>query len=226
MFVNCKVESMSETEIQILNATIGAVSQYGMRRTSMSDIADRAKVSRQTVYNLFGNKDEIYHAAILHMAALWQDKARKRLATAQTLSEQLDVIFGVFSIDAFKFSRGKKDAEDMFVEAHLVAPAALSEYFAGTRALYAELLRPYEKALAKHGISVEGLADQIETACRGYKRDARSLQHLKELFGDTKNAYLDDDVLACGADSPKIAPAGVTLQCGRPLLAALAISST
>jgi len=181
---------MSETEIEILNATISAVSQHGMRRTSMSDIAERAQVSRQTVYNLFGNKDEIYQAAIYHMGLLWQAKARKKLEKAANVSEQLDALFDVFSIDAFKFSRGKTEAEDMFVEAHRVAPDALNAFFHGARDLYAEVLHPYADHLCKKGVSVDGLADQIETASRGYKRDAKSLKHLKELLETQKSLVL------------------------------------
>lgn len=190
MFVNCKVVGMNQTELDILNATIGAVSQYGIRRTSMSDIADRAGVSRQTVYNSFGNKDEIYHAAIMHMGALWEEKARKGLAKTQSLSDQLDVLFDVFALDAYKFGRGKMDSEDMFVEAHIVAPEALSAFFSVTRNLYAEILKPYESILKEQGISSHKLADQLEIACRGYKRNARSLRHLKELLNVQKNLVL------------------------------------
>ena len=181
---------MSETETQILNATISAVSQHGMRRTSMNDIAERAQVSRQTVYNLFGNKDEIYQAAIRHMGVLWQAKARKKLEKAANVSEQLDALLDVFAVDAFKFSRGKAEAEDMFVEAHRVAPEALNAFFNGARDLYAEVLYPYKEQLHKKGVSVGGLADQIETACRGYKRDAKSLKHLKELLATQKSLVL------------------------------------
>ena len=181
---------MSDTEREVLNATIGAVSEYGMRRTSMSDIAERAGVSRQTLYNLFGNKDEIYHVAILHMAALWEEKARNRLANAQTLSEQLDVLFDVFSVDAYKFSRGKAEDEDMFVEAHLIAPEALREFFAVARNLYAECLKPHADILAAQGVDAEQLADQLEIACRGYKRSARSLRHLQQLLNVQKALVL------------------------------------
>ena len=177
---------MNETSIQILNATIDAVSQYGMRRTSMNDIAGRADVSRQTVYNLFKNKDEIYRAAILHMGAMWQEKAKRRLLQAKGFPEKLDVLFGIYAIDAFKFSHGRKDSEDMFEEAHFAAPEALAEFFAGARRLYAEILQPYNETLQAKGTSAEEFSDQIEIACRGYKRDARSLAHLKKLLATQK----------------------------------------
>lgn len=181
---------MNETELQILNATIGAVSQYGMRRTSVNDIAERAGVSRQTVYNSFGNKEDIYRAAILHMGHLWETQAREKIAAASSISEQLDAMFEIYSVNAFKFSRSKKDAEDMFEDAQIIAKDALKAFHDMARNLYAEILQPFEATLNRQGLSSQGLADQIEMACRGYKRDARSLKHLKQLLGVQKALLL------------------------------------
>ena len=175
--------NMNETELLILDATISAVSQYGMRRTSMNDIAERAGVSRQTVYNSFGNKDDIYREAILHMGNLWEAKARQKLERASNLSEQLDAIFEVFAMDAFKFSHSnKKDAEDMFEDAEIIAQDALKSFHAIARGLYEELFQPFTKTIQRKGMTAEILAEQVETACRSYKKEARSLNHLKDLL--------------------------------------------
>lgn len=181
---------MTETEKQILDATIGVVAVYGMRKTSVGDIADRARVSRQTIYNLFANKDEIYRAAIEYLGEQWRAKARRRLAKAETLPEKLDVLFAVFTIDAFKFSRTNPDAHDMFIEAHVVAGDVLQRFFSANRDVIAGELAPYSAKLKKKGLTVQQFADQIETACRGYKRDARSLKHLRELLEVQKRIVL------------------------------------
>ena len=181
---------MTETEKQILDATIALVGVYGMRKTSVGDIAERSALSRQTVYNLFGNKDEIYRAAIEYMGEQWRAKARAGLEKANSLSAQLDVVFDVFAIDAFKYSRSKPDAHDMFAEAHVVAGDVMQKFFQGTRRIIAEVLHPYASKLKKNGLTVDQFADQIETACRGYKRDARSLKHLKELLATQKQLIL------------------------------------
>ena len=181
---------MTETEKQILDATIVLVSTFGMRKTSVGDIAERAALSRQTVYNLFANKDEIYRAAIEYLGEQWRAKARSGLEDANTLSEQIDVIFDVFTIDAFKFSRSKPDARDMFAEAHQVSGNVMQKFFKANCEVIADVLRPHEAKLQRNGLSVDQFADQIETACRGYKRDARSLKHLKELLATQKQLVL------------------------------------
>ncbi len=181
---------VTEAERQILDATIVLVGIYGMRKTSVGDIAERAALSRQTVYNLFANKDEIYRAAIEYLGAQWRAKAKAGLEAADGLSEKLDVVFDVFTVDAFKFSRSKPDAHDMFTEAHQVAGDVMQKFFRANRDIIADVLRPYAANLKKNGLTVEQFADQIETACRGYKRDARSLKHLKTLLATQKRVVL------------------------------------
>ena len=39
-------------------------SRYGVKRTSMVDLAQEAGVSRQTLYNVFRNKDDVLRALI------------------------------------------------------------------------------------------------------------------------------------------------------------------
>jgi len=173
---------MSETESLILDATIGAVSQFGMRRTSMTDIAKRAGVSRQTVYNAFGNKDEIFRAAMIHMANLSEQKARQKIVQATNLSEQLDVMFEIFAIEPFKFSQNKNDSEDIFADAAIIAKDALDGFHVIVKNLYAELFKPFARQLSDKEMTPKNLADQVDSACQGLKKNARSVRHLKELL--------------------------------------------
>ena len=181
---------MTDTETQVLDATIQAVAELGMRKTSMSDIASRADVSRQTVYNLFGTKDAIFHAAIEHMGEQWRLQARKRLAKCDTLSEQMDVLIKVFAIDAFKFSHSTAFSTDMFVEAYLSAPKAIENFIAENRKLYREVFEPYEAVLLTKNSSAKILADHFDMVCRAYIRDARSLNHLRALTSTHKELVL------------------------------------
>ena len=47
---------------------IGVISRYGVRRTTMSDIATAAGISRQTLYSSYANKEEVLAAAICYSA--------------------------------------------------------------------------------------------------------------------------------------------------------------
>ena len=47
---------------------IEVFSNYGFRKTSMSDLAEAAGVSRQTLYNRFKSKEDILHWPKIHSA--------------------------------------------------------------------------------------------------------------------------------------------------------------
>jgi AcrR family transcriptional regulator len=44
----------------ILDAGLIQFAQFGLRKTSMQDIAEQAGISRASVYSYFKNKDEIF----------------------------------------------------------------------------------------------------------------------------------------------------------------------
>lgn len=48
----------------ILEATVALISEKGLARTNMIDIADRAQVSRASLYNHFRDKSEVFVAVI------------------------------------------------------------------------------------------------------------------------------------------------------------------
>jgi AcrR family transcriptional regulator len=66
---------------EVLDATYGCLTRYGVRRTTMDDIATTMGVSRSAVYQYVSNKDDAFRrlAARLHDQAL----ARARRAAAE-----------------------------------------------------------------------------------------------------------------------------------------------
>ena len=50
---------MEERACRIAAAGYGVISQYGIRRATMNDVATAAGVSRQTIYNVFPNREAL-----------------------------------------------------------------------------------------------------------------------------------------------------------------------
>src|ERR1700736_7091998 len=50
----------------LLEAAVGVFARYGFRKTSMDDVARAAGVSRQGLYLLFANKEELFRRAVAH----------------------------------------------------------------------------------------------------------------------------------------------------------------
>ncbi|MED5240089.1 MAG: helix-turn-helix domain-containing protein [Pseudomonadota bacterium] len=57
-----------KTYVKILDAGLALFIEFGLRRTTMEDVANRAGVGRATAYRRFGDKDQLIHAVILREA--------------------------------------------------------------------------------------------------------------------------------------------------------------
>ena len=173
---------MDKREENIVEAAIAVFSRYGIKRTTMNDIAAEAGIVRQTLYNVFANKDEILRAAI----RLHADKVVSRIESACTpesaLSERLDIVAKHLVIEPFDMVHASPHADEIMEGFN---EAARQELLAAN-ALYATmmegLLAPYETQIESVGLTVSSLADLSVHAWDGFKKKARSKNHLQELL--------------------------------------------
>jgi AcrR family transcriptional regulator len=57
--------AMLRTRAAILDATAGCIERYGVRKTTMSDVASKGGVAKATLYNHFRTKDDLLKALVL-----------------------------------------------------------------------------------------------------------------------------------------------------------------
>jgi TetR/AcrR family transcriptional regulator, regulator of autoinduction and epiphytic fitness len=57
-----------EKRQHILSAALGVFFKYGYKRVSMNEIAEAAGISRPGLHLYFSSKEEVFRAAILHLA--------------------------------------------------------------------------------------------------------------------------------------------------------------
>jgi AcrR family transcriptional regulator len=69
----------------LLDAAADLLAERGYAGLRMADVAARAGVSRQTVYNEFGNKAALAQAVALRTAAEFLEGVKQRLADAESL---------------------------------------------------------------------------------------------------------------------------------------------
>ncbi|MFE2750856.1 TetR family transcriptional regulator [Actinosynnema sp. NPDC059335] len=70
---------MTELTRDLLDAAAELIATHGSRGLRMAEVAGRVGVSRQTVYNEFGNKERLVQAVALHKTAEFVDGVRERL---------------------------------------------------------------------------------------------------------------------------------------------------
>lgn len=58
----------------ILNAALSLFKDFGIKKVSVTEIADQANVSQVTIYNYFGSKDDLTHAVMVYyLEEIWRD---------------------------------------------------------------------------------------------------------------------------------------------------------
>ncbi len=80
----------SDKKVAILAAALEKFSAYGFARTSMVDIASAAGMSRPSLYQHYGNKEEIFRAMLEWVLDDAADKALVALTAEAELAAQID----------------------------------------------------------------------------------------------------------------------------------------
>lgn len=103
---------MENKDALIAQVALSQFSKYGLRKTTMQDVADAAKISRQTLYNRFPNKDEL----LRHVAQYYFNdniqRCQEALTEKSNLSDVLDILIDHFVIEAWHTVHSMPDAEE------------------------------------------------------------------------------------------------------------------
>lgn len=160
---------MTDRETSIAQAALHCYQAKGVRRTTMTDIAKAAGVTRQTVYNTFPNTDAVLRGAIrLYVGRLW-DAIVQTWATCDTLDQKLDVLLQHFAIDSWEFLNSSPDAAELERGFNAAGKAELDAARLGFHGDIADLFRPWEAQLTRQGTTPMAVAEFISYAIEGIK---------------------------------------------------------
>lgn len=179
---------MTDTEAKIIGAAIRTFVRYGAKKTSMADIAAEAGVSRQTLYDQFGGKDDLIVASIRFITAQNLAAVRERLDGCAALAEQLDAYFEETIVKSFELLQSSGDAEDLISGHNEAGKTAIEESHKLHEELIAELFEQCATQIEANGQSVEQLAHFFVTTAMGFKASAASRSDLDGLIGSLKTA--------------------------------------
>ncbi|MEM9592243.1 MAG: TetR/AcrR family transcriptional regulator [Pseudomonadota bacterium] len=180
----------TETEQTIIAAAIRCFVRFGARKTSMNDIAESAGVSRQTLYDLFGGKDELIRSSIRSLTEANLRAVRDRLSECTSLSEKLDAYFEETVIKSFELLQTAGDPEDLISGHNEAGRDEIARSHRLHEELVEQLLVPYAEALTENGQSASPFARFIVTVIMGLKYGATDRADLEALLGSLKNSVL------------------------------------
>ncbi len=160
---------MQDRDQIIARAALGLYVARGVRRTTMQDIAEAAGLTRQTVYNAFGNTDGVLKAAIhLYVDELWQ-QVLTDWQSCETLELKLDVLLNRFAVDSWDFLNSSPQAAELERGYNAAGRAAIAEAREGFHPDIAALFTPWAQRLEVFGTTPMGLAEHISFAVEGVK---------------------------------------------------------
>ena len=179
---------MTETEEKIIEAAIRTFVRYGAKKTSMADIASKARVSRQTLYDLFGNKDELIVTSIQHVTYASLTAVKDRWVGVSRLTDKLDIYFEETIIKSYELIQSSGDPEDLISGHNEAGKAAISEAHQQHEALIVEMLMEYKPQIEEKGQRLEQLAHFFVKVAMSFKGSATNLSDLNELINSLKIA--------------------------------------
>jgi AcrR family transcriptional regulator len=104
------------TRQKIVLAAHESIQRFGSKRITIEDVAQRARVSRPTVYAYFESKSALIDAALIWNAHLFRIELEKRLASAATFADKVAVaaVFGATS-DSLKLSENEPETKALLM---------------------------------------------------------------------------------------------------------------
>ena len=177
---------MEDREKKIIEAAISVFSRYGVKRTTMNDIAGEAGIVRQTLYNAYSNKDDVLRATIRHYTEQSLAAIEAEGADAATLGDALDIVFGYLAVQPFEQLNASPHAEDIISGFNTAARDEISIAHERYRGAIEHALAPHEEQIRASGLSPSQLAELIQISATSFKQNAKDKAHLLELLTSLK----------------------------------------
>ena len=201
---------MKETEKKLVQAAIRVFVRYGVRKTTMSDIATEAGVSRQTVYATFGNKNNVLAAAIGFLSDIRLEEVKAKWTELDDLGDKLDAYFEIAVIPAYDLIRQSPEADEMIGGYNEEGKAAFRAARERRSAAMARVLAPYADQIEKSGQSVDDFAKFFVITSTNFKYAVTDRDELLLMLRSLKVAVLAVTEGASDIDQFAVIAAGIT----------------
>ena len=176
------MSKMDEKEENLLEAAQRVFHRYGVKRASMADIASEAGVSRQTLYNAFDNKDDIFRGTIRLYTDLAVAEIEETIAGTSDVSKQIGAVLDVMSLKPYRNLKSSPNAEDLVAGFNAVGKKELENGFQRYRGALVKIFAPHADVLKTHSLTPESLAEIVQRGASAMKYNAASEEHLVQML--------------------------------------------
>ena len=181
---------MSDKDNKIISAAYDCFIRYGVKRTTMGDVAQAAGVSRPTLYASYSNKEELLGGVIGHYYTALIQKIREQAKSVASIDAKLDVYFEHAILALYDLSQSWPDAEDVFEFGNQSALDAYEAALIQQKDLLTELFTAHTDTIAAHQLSVDELSDFTMSCANKLKKNVPNRAILETRLKTLKTAIL------------------------------------
>lgn len=169
---------MDERACKIAAAGYDVISKYGVRRATMGDVAEAAGVSRQTVYNIFPNREALLIGVVrYHFNSKWAS-IRASGSSETERKARFQHLLDTLVVESWASMQAMPHADELELEIATTIKREIAEVHAEAKRNLCEFLFPYENALAQRGMTPRGLGDMLHHAIVGLKLSSTSREEI------------------------------------------------
>ncbi|HCI80632.1 MAG TPA: hypothetical protein DHW02_13180 [Ktedonobacter sp.] len=169
-------------EEKVLTAARDVFMRYGFKRTTMSDLADAAHISRPALYLIYSSKEDVFRSLVAQIFGELLDEIREGLGKRESVADKLAFAFDIWCIGPFEMTQVSPDAKDILESGYEFASEITSHAYADFEQIVSDILRSVVSTQMEEMISVEQLAHILTTASQGFKESVSSTVQLRQMI--------------------------------------------
>ena len=174
---------MDERERKIVDAALEVIKRYGVSRSTMSDFAAEAGISRRTLYSVFNSKEALLAAVIQIYSAETIAALKAGCCPQQSFEEKIDFIFNLLTLEPRAELDAMPHADDFISGFDQMAREAIEATHPLFCVALEECLAPHKEQIEKAGLTVPQLAAYLRFTTKGVYKTARNRAHAAEILG-------------------------------------------
>lgn len=169
---------MTDTEKKYAAAALSVFARYGVRKATMTEIAEDAGVSKPTLYTVFRNKDDALAGAIRFAKGNALEAMRTDWKHLDTLPAKLDVFFQRIVVAGYDLLHAAPDADALDDGMGPASAAAVEETRRWSSEALEEVFSPSEEAIVAAGLTIGEIAEFTVSTSMNAKRLAANRDEL------------------------------------------------
>lgn len=169
-------------EEHVLAAAREVFMRHGFKRTTMSDLAEAAQMSRPALYLIFSSKEEVFRALVTQIFTELLREVREAVSKHGEVADQLTCAFEVWCARPYEMIQVSPDARDILESGYAFATEITLRAFADFEQIISDILRPIVSDQADPPLSSEQLAHILTTAAQGFKESVSSAVQLRQMI--------------------------------------------